>query len=136
MAIFIYFVAFWKIISKRMLSIFLMHLTTIHKIKIIFAIFYIFYGVQDNYTEKRWWYLTSSVTLLKKTYDDSFLIYRWYFGCSITSKIIYFTIASLFTGEVSSEWTFANRVKKIKKRDNSAMLIYAMFLTFSQIVQN
>ena len=29
-----------------------MHLATIHKIKIIFAIFYIFYGVQDNYTEK------------------------------------------------------------------------------------
>ena len=127
--------AFWKIISKRMLSIFLMHLTTIHKIKIIFAIF-IYFMAYRTIILKRWWYLTSLVTLLKKTYDDSFLIYRGYFGCSITSKIIYFTIASLFTVEVSCEWTFANRVKKMKKRDNSAMLIYAMFLTFSQIVQN
>ena len=61
---------------------------------------------------------------------------RFYFCFSISFKIFYFTVASLFTGEVSSEWTFANRVKKFLKRDNSAMLIYAMFLTFSQIVQN
>ena len=51
--------AFWKIISKRMVSIFLMHLTTIQKIKIIFAIFCIFYGIQDNYTEKMAVHLTT-----------------------------------------------------------------------------
>ena len=84
--------------SKRMLSIFLMHVTTIHKKEIIFAIFYIFYGVQDNYTEKMVVpNKFSNVVKKQKKQTTILFLSRCYFGFSITFKIIYFTIISLFT---------------------------------------
>ena len=67
---------------------------------------------------------------LKKQTTILFLS-RGYFCFSVNSKIIYFAIVSLFTGGISSLRT----KKKHEKRDDSTLLIYAMFLTFSRILQ-
>ena len=48
---------------------------------------------------------------LKKQTTILFLS-RGYFCFSVNSKIIYFTIVSLFTGGISSLWTKKKRTKK------------------------
>ena len=59
---------------------------------------------------------------------------RFYFCFSISFKIFYFTVASLFIGKVSSGCIFATW--KIFKKDDSTLLIYVMLFTVTQSVQN
>ena len=58
---------------------------------------------------------------------------RFYFSFSICFKIFYFTVASIFIGNVSSGCIFATGKKKNLKKDDSTLLIYVMLFTFTQM---
>ena len=107
----------------------------IYKIKINFAIYYIFYGIQDNYTEMM--AVSIGVKKIKRKKQTTILFLSGcYYGFLITAKVIQFTITSFFTVEASSGWSIANWIRNKIRRDDCTLLIYALFITFTEIVQN